>query len=296
MSESSVALAVYREPISARMEYAKALAASQLLPAAYVRQPQNVLVAMEAGAALGLPPIQALTSINVIKGKPAVSADLMAAVIRKAGHKLRVESDDQHCTATVIRADDPDAPMSVTWDEAKARRAGLWGNRGPWSQYPAAMLRARAISEVARMAANDALMGVIYTEEELADSTPVAVSSEQVPPSAQPQTQDVPEPEPPVWNGDSRELMQDQIVKAAQFLDLTAAQLQGTIAYATKRGRCEYAVGTTPLEGLSNEQLAVVRAYLVQRLNELQGEKSAGEPAPEGEVLDVEVFEEGEEK
>jgi hypothetical protein len=47
-----------------------------------------------------------------------------------------------------------------------AHRAGLSG-KGPWKSYPAAMLRARAISAMARAMFPDALSGVVYTPEEL---------------------------------------------------------------------------------------------------------------------------------
>lgn len=153
-------------PLPDKIRYAQALAESNLLPQHYQRQPANLLLALEYAEALGVPPINAITGIVVIKGKPSASADLIAAMVRKAGHKLRISGDDKHATAQIIRADDPDYVYEATWDEAKARTAGLWGT-GNWKTYPAAMLRARAITEVARMGASDALYGVIYTPEEL---------------------------------------------------------------------------------------------------------------------------------
>lgn len=151
-----------------KKNYAVALAQSGLLPDAYKRQPANVLLAMELGEALRIPPIQAINGVNVIKGKPSMSADLMAAVVRRAGHALRITEtwDPLTVTAEVIRADDPEFTFRAVWDEKKARTAGLWG-KGNWSTYASQMLRARAISEVCRQAASDALMGVIYTPEEL---------------------------------------------------------------------------------------------------------------------------------
>lgn len=47
-----------------------------------------------------------------------------------------------------------------------AKRANLTG-KGPWVTYPAAMLRARCISSMARAMFPDALSGVVYTPEEL---------------------------------------------------------------------------------------------------------------------------------
>ena len=156
------------EAVNARIQYAKALAASNLLPDAYRAQPANVLLAIEYGHALGLEPIAAIQGISVIKGKPTLSADLMAAVVRRAGHKLRIRQSGMSVTATLIRRDDPDFEYQVTWDQAKAERAGLWGQRGPWTQYAEQMLRSRAITEVCRQGASEALSGAIYAPDELA--------------------------------------------------------------------------------------------------------------------------------
>lgn len=108
----------------------------------------------------------AVTGIAVINGKPTASAQLIGGLVRRAGHKLRVESSDTKAVAAIIRADDPDFEFRVEWTMERARKAGL-GDRGPWRTYPAAMLTARAITEVARMAAPEALFGIIYTPEEL---------------------------------------------------------------------------------------------------------------------------------
>lgn len=156
-------------PLAEKMEWAKAMATGTMLPRAFQGNPANLLFAVEYADTLGIPRINALTSIHVIDGKPTASADLIASLVRKAGHKLRVSGDDTFAEATIIRADDPDFSTTVRWDETKARKAGKWGSKGPWSNYPGAMLRSRAITEVARMAASDALYGVIYTPEELGE-------------------------------------------------------------------------------------------------------------------------------
>ena len=150
-----------------RADYIARLAPSTILPTAYRGNAANAFVAAETGAALGLEPLQALASIAVINGRATLSSDLMAAVIRRAGHTLRiVENSPESVTATLIRADDKTFEFTVTWDKEKAVKAGLWGQRGPWSQYPTQMLRARAITEVARQGASEALMGMIYSPED----------------------------------------------------------------------------------------------------------------------------------
>ena len=150
-----------------RIEHAKIVAQSSLIPAEYRGKPADIVWAMDIGDALGVPYTQVMQSMVVARGKMTMSADLMGAVVRRAGHKLRLREDGDSVTATLIRADDSDYEFTVTWDKAKAQAAGLWGSRGPWQQYPRQMLRARAITEVCRQGASDALAGTVYTPEEL---------------------------------------------------------------------------------------------------------------------------------
>lgn len=160
---------VRHEPVATlpeKMEWARAMATSNLLPRQYQNNPGNLLFAVEYADALGVSRINAITSIHVIEGKPSASADLIASMVRKAGHRLRISGDDTYAEAQLIRADDPEFTYTCRWDLAKARTAGLLG-KGVWKSYPGAMLRARAITEVARMGASDALFGVIYSPEEL---------------------------------------------------------------------------------------------------------------------------------
>lgn len=150
-----------------KMEWSQAMSSGTLIPQQYRQNPGNLLFAAEFADNLGVGRIHVLTSIAVINGRPSASADLMAAMVRAHGHKLRVWGDDTEAHAEIVRHDDPDFTFRADWDEAKARKAGLWGNKGPWTQYPAAMLRARAISEVVRMGAQDVMAGAVYTAEEL---------------------------------------------------------------------------------------------------------------------------------
>lgn len=159
-----------RTSLEAQMRYAEVLAASNLLPKAYRDQPANVLLAAQLGEALGIPTIQAINSIHVIDGRPSAGADLIASIVRRAGHRLRVaETKDREgpvVTATLIRADDPDFGFVAQWNIAKARAAGLLAKEN-WKKYPGQMMRNRAVMEVCRMGASDAMYGVNYDPEEL---------------------------------------------------------------------------------------------------------------------------------
>lgn len=169
-----------KDTLTARLAYAEQLSKSDLLPKSYQRQPQNVLLAIEYGHALGIPTIQAINSINVIDGRPAMSAGLMSALVRKNGCKLRVKvqgkGKEAIATAVLVRPDD-DYEFTCSWDWARAEAAGaIYGFdkkkqqriiKANWANYPEAMLKARAISEVCREGAEDILHGFTYTKEEV---------------------------------------------------------------------------------------------------------------------------------
>lgn len=120
---------------------------------------------------LNIPFVTALRGLSFIGDKdvkPAMTAQLMSALVRNAGHTLREQWDAENntATATLIRNDDPDFEHVAVWDEKKARVAGLWESTPTWMQYPKAMLTARAMSEVCRHAASEVLLGFSYVPEE----------------------------------------------------------------------------------------------------------------------------------
>lgn len=146
--------------------FAEALAGSGMLPRQYQNNPASVLWALEYGRAIGLDVITTTQSVHVIQGRATASADLMASLTRRAGHRMRITSTDDRAEVTIFRADDPEFPFVAVWDVDKAKRAKLLG-KDTWQQYQGSMLRARAISECVRMACPEVLHGSIYTPEEI---------------------------------------------------------------------------------------------------------------------------------
>lgn len=154
--------------------------------------PGKVLLVLETGAMLGIHPMAALGGIHIIEGKASISPGLMSGLVRKAGHKLRVtttgtiKGGDFAATASLTRADDLDFTYSATWTLARAATAGLAG-KSVWKNYGEAMCKARAISEVVREGAEDVLMGVSYTPEEMGalvtDAGEMVATVEKVEPS-----------------------------------------------------------------------------------------------------------------
>lgn len=157
-------------PLEQKIEYARFLSKSGLLPGPFRNHPENVLYAYEYGEMLGLHPIASITAIDVIEGKPSISAGLMSALVRRAGHTLRVqaqgEGDQAAARCQIIRKDDPKFTYSATWTMQRAKAADLLGKTN-WRRYPLAMLKARAISECCRDACQEVLLGIAYTPDEL---------------------------------------------------------------------------------------------------------------------------------
>lgn len=155
-------------------KYAQVLATAGLLPRQYRDSPGDVLLAMEYARSLTLPLAQIFVGIHVIDGRPSMSADLMQALVRRAGHGVVIETREDAARCTITRGDDGSTTVA-TFTEQDARRAGLIpGKPGSnWARYPQDMLVARAVSRACRRAAADVLAGVAYTPEELGAPEPI---------------------------------------------------------------------------------------------------------------------------
>lgn len=172
MAESTTLATREQQAISIvdQMAFAQEASSANIIPEVYRGKPANVLIAVGFGQSMGLSPAESLYRINVIKGKPTASAELIAAQVRKAGHKLRLSKDEgaQSVTCTIVRADDPKYPISVTRDKAWATSMGLAGNDN-YRKQGMTMLTWRAITACAREACPEALYGVAYTPDEMYD-------------------------------------------------------------------------------------------------------------------------------
>lgn len=176
------------------MSLAKTLAASQIIPDALRNKPADVLVILMTGRELGIGPMQAMRGISVIKGKPVLSADLMVAqCLRHRGvcefFRL-VESTPTAARYQTKRVGSE--PVELAWTIDDAKRAGLDGGQN-WRAHPAAMLRARCASALARAVYPD-LVGGIYEESE---GEEIAGKARSVTVSPPPEAPAQPEPQAP---------------------------------------------------------------------------------------------------
>ncbi len=139
---------------------------SGFLPASIKTSEQAIIIILK-GRELGIPPMQAFSNIAVVNGKPTMSAELMLSMIYRNVPGAIVNylhTDETKCVIEAQRPLGKPTTFKFTMDDAK--RANLAG-KGPWISYPAAMLRARCVSAMARAMFSDALSGVVYTAEEL---------------------------------------------------------------------------------------------------------------------------------
>jgi hypothetical protein len=150
------------------------IAKSSIIPSAFRGKPADVFVALEWGQELGLQPMAALQNIYVVNGRPTLSSQSMAGLVKcRADYMgMELEASPVKAICTIKRKLQSGATETHTGEFTieKARGAGL-SEKDNWKQYPQQMLEARAVAFALRKAYPDILMGV-YTKEEMEDVTP----------------------------------------------------------------------------------------------------------------------------
>lgn len=168
---------------------AQMMAKSELLPKNFRGKPEDVLVAIQMGVEIGLPPMQALQSIGVINGRPSLFGDGFLAVImasaayadhdeyyevggqRRDGLVAEDLKQDSTCAVCTFARRGKATPVTRRFTVGQAKKAGLLGKAGPWTEYPDRMLSMRARSWAGRDGFPDVLRG-ISTSEEAMDAPP----------------------------------------------------------------------------------------------------------------------------
>jgi hypothetical protein len=139
--------------------------------------PEATFVAMQMGMELGLMPLAALRSIAVINGKPSIYGDLAKALAYQSGKleycRETFTGDKDELTAVCqCKRVGSDDVVTQSFSIADAKKAGLWGKPGPWTQYPRRLLQLRARTFALRDCVPDVLLG-ISTVEEARDLAPM---------------------------------------------------------------------------------------------------------------------------
>jgi hypothetical protein len=130
-------------------------------------KPDEVTAVILAGNELGLKPMAALKSVDIIQGTPALRAHAMRGLVQAAGHEIElVESSPEHCLMRGRRKG-AERWQEVEWTVQRAAQLGLT-EKPEWKKQPQTMLIARATGELCRLIASDVLHGMPYAAEELA--------------------------------------------------------------------------------------------------------------------------------
>ena len=146
------------------------VAKTDFAPKDFKNKPESCMLAGQHGAELGLGPMQSLQCIAVINGRPTIWGDAALALVQSSPVcefvSETVEGDGDQMVATCVakRRGYP-APSAVRFSVADAKKAGLWGKSGPWTQYPRRMLQLRARGFALRDAFPDVLKGLVTAEE-----------------------------------------------------------------------------------------------------------------------------------
>ena len=126
------------------------------------KTPEEAAALMLVAQADGLHPAKAATHYHIIQGKPSLSADAMLARFQSAGGRVQWQTyGDEAVVGTFTHP--AGGSVTIRWDIDRAKKAGV----GNLQKFPAAMMRARCISEGVRTVFPGVIVGM-YTPEEVA--------------------------------------------------------------------------------------------------------------------------------
>lgn len=170
--DAAASLVRWAQAAQAAHTLAMSLVKTRFVPDRYRGKPEEATAAMLAGAEMGLSPLAALRAFDDIQGTVAPKAITLVAVAQSHGHHIEVvEESDEHALVRYRRKGERDW-KTARYSVADAQKAGLVGRNPSWRSQPRAMCVARASSIAARRVASDAVLGIAYSAEELADAGP----------------------------------------------------------------------------------------------------------------------------
>ena len=170
-------------------DLAAKISQTEFVPDAMRGKPAVVAAAILYGRELGLAPMTALRSVAIIKGRPALSAEAMRAMVLAAGHDIRFQEMTGARCVMVGRRRGQEDTTTVTFTMDDAKKMGVGGN-AQYSKMPRQMLAARATSELCRLIFADVIGGLISDveaddadqSEGLATVTPMTTARRKNPP------------------------------------------------------------------------------------------------------------------
>ena len=161
------------------VDIARTVARSGFLPQ-NLATPEKAAAIILKGRELGIPAMQSIAHIHAIDGKLTCSAELMLALLARGGITWEWTQDGTDGQEAAIEfrregfapvtgrfaLEDAQRIETVSWENGEKKTVKL-ADKEAWRNYPANLLRARAIANGARMIGPDLLTGMSYTPEEL---------------------------------------------------------------------------------------------------------------------------------
>ena len=133
------------------------------------REAAQAVAKILAGQEIGFGPMAAMTGIHIVKGKVTLSANLLAAAVKRSGKYDYIvrQINDTMCKLAFVelRGDAPVELGESTFTIEDAEQAGLV-NGDNWKKYKRNMLFARAMSNGQKWYCPDILGGPLYTPDE----------------------------------------------------------------------------------------------------------------------------------
>ena len=180
------------------MRLSQVLALSSLVPKDLRGKAPDVLAVLLYGQEIGLRPMQALQTIDIVEGRPFITAKLWLALVRRSGHQAKITAEDPGKSVSVwmkrgddgtehtetFTLDDAINAKYVSLKDGKPYARSQSGKSLPWEVHTKDMLRARAISTCARFVCPEVALGY-YSEAdaqpEFSDDEVAEVVAEQMP-------------------------------------------------------------------------------------------------------------------
>ena len=165
-STGTIQLAEWAAELGAAHQLGTALCKTAFVPKDFMGKPEAAAAAILAGKSLGLDPMNALSNIFVVHGRPALYARTMTALVMAQGHEVvRTEATPESVTVAGRRKGQ-ERWQEFTWTIGRAKTAGYTSN-SKYQSDPIAMLTAKAQAEACRTIAPDVLAGMPYSAEEM---------------------------------------------------------------------------------------------------------------------------------
>jgi hypothetical protein len=148
--------------------FAQLVAKSNMAPKDFIGKPESILIAIQMGAELGLPPMAALQNIAVINGRPSVWGDCALALVQAHpqyewhSEKFEGEGESRVAIFQIKRKGHEVHEVRFSWADAK--KANL-AAKDTYKSYPDRMIQMRARGFGMRDKFADALRGMITSEE-----------------------------------------------------------------------------------------------------------------------------------